>query len=145
MEFKKYSSIENAYNKDFVESIKKEGHADEIYVVQEKRIKSITYGHSEQWFWGSSTCITNFMFHKTILWERPMKCTKNDWGFYSKSQLIRNRSRRNSSRSKHRVLSAIISSTKSNHRYKNHRRSTLARQRYYENKHFLLNIVILSD
>jgi len=36
LEFKKYSSIENTYNKDFMERIKSEGYDSLTYVVQEK-------------------------------------------------------------------------------------------------------------
>ena len=36
LEFKKYSSIENTYNKDFLERIKSEGYDSLTYVVQEK-------------------------------------------------------------------------------------------------------------
>lgn len=35
-EFKKYNSIENTYNKDFLEKIEKEGYESLVYVVQEK-------------------------------------------------------------------------------------------------------------
>lgn len=35
-EFKKYNSIENTYNKDFLEKIEKEGYESLLYVVQEK-------------------------------------------------------------------------------------------------------------
>jgi Rnl2 family RNA ligase len=35
-EFKKYNSIENTYNKDFLERIETEGYKSQVYVVQEK-------------------------------------------------------------------------------------------------------------
>jgi len=36
LEFKKYNSIENTYNKEFMEKIKLEGYDSLLYVVQEK-------------------------------------------------------------------------------------------------------------
>lgn len=41
MEFKKYNSIENSYQKDFIDSIIDQGFGDLDYVVQEKCMAQI--------------------------------------------------------------------------------------------------------
>lgn len=95
MEFRKFNSIENAYNKDFIQKIKEEGLASEQFVVQEKAHGgnlSIWTEDGEHFITAKRTAFLdpneNFFNHQQVLEDLKPKLIKL-WNHFNKENTLR--------------------------------------------------------